>query len=123
MTNSTGRVWIPRALQAVAITVAVVAVLKELEKPKSERTWCGTVAGFVPYDFRVPSLRKLVRSFWNPYDPRVFTQPVFGVGWGINFYALLEKLRIIAQGDYSEEKFLMPTRSIKELLTQPPVAR
>ncbi len=119
MKSKTGSTWIIQSLRVAAITIAVVAVYKELGKPKPERTGCGVV-GFVPYDFRMPGLRKLMQTFWNPYDPRVFTQPFFGVGWGINFYALLEKLRIIAQGDFSEERFLMPTRSIKELLTQPP---
>ncbi|GAI29807.1 unnamed protein product [marine sediment metagenome] len=44
---------------------------------------------------------------------------VFGIGWAINFYALLENLGIIKRADVSEENFLMPTQSIKEVLVHP----
>ena len=40
---------------------------------------------------------------------------VFGIGWTVNLYALLENLGIIKPGA-SEENFLMPNKSIKEIL-------
>ena len=100
------------------VTLTLAAVLQELEKPREERKWHGKIAGFVPYDFRLPTLERLKESYWNSYEHRVFTPRVFGVGWGINLHALLENLRIITQTDISEEDFLMPTESIKEILGQ-----
>ncbi len=109
--------YITRLLQAAAITLALVAVCQELEKPKKERKWHGTVAGFIPYEFRMPTLERIREAYWNPYETRIFTPEVFGVGWAINFYALLEMLRIMGQDDGSEEDFLMPGPHMKEVLT------
>lgn len=109
--------WLARMLQATAITVTLVAVCQELEKPKEERKWHGEVAGFIPYDFRLPTIERFKESYWNPYESRVFSPEVFGIGWAINFYALLEKIRLIGEGDGSEEDFLMPGPHMKEVLT------
>ncbi len=108
--------WLVRILQATAITVTLIAVCQELEKPREERKWHGRVAKFIPYDFRLPTLKKFKGAYWNPYESRIFTPEVFGIGWAINFYALLEKLRAIAQEDVSEESFLMPTKSMRNVL-------
>ncbi|MFC2004357.1 hypothetical protein ACFLUK_02320 [Chloroflexota bacterium] len=108
--------WLTRIIQATAIAIALAAVCQELEKPKEERKWHGKVAGFIPYDFRLPTLEKFKEAYWNPYESQIFTPEVFGVGWAINFYTLLEKLRLTVQGDVSEESFLMPTKSIKDIL-------
>ncbi|MFC1861915.1 hypothetical protein ACFLT4_01310 [Chloroflexota bacterium] len=108
--------WLGRILQATAITLALAAVCQELAQPREERKWHGKVAGFMPYDFRLPTLEKLRGAYWNPCESRIFTPDVFGIGWAINFYALLESLRAIAQGDVSEESFLMPTKSMKDVL-------
>ncbi len=110
------RKWFIRIIQVTAITLTLAAVCEELEKPKAERKWHGKVFGFVPYDFRLPTVERVKEACWNPYQHRVFTPRVFGVGWGINFYALLENLRIMSQADISEESYLMPTESIKEIL-------
>jgi len=112
------RKWLTRILQATAITLTLVAVCQELEKPREERRWHGKVIGFIPYDFRLPTIERFKESYWNSYDSRVFTPRVFGIGWAVNFYALLEYLRVINWGDVSEESFLMPTQSIKEVLKQ-----
>ena len=109
------RKWYIRIVQAAAIAITVAAVFQELEKPTEERKWYGTVAGFIPYNFRTPTLERLKEAFWNPYEQRVFTPQVFGVGWAINIYALLENLGVIRQ-DFSEESFLMPTESLKDVL-------
>ena len=113
------REWFARIIQVTAITLTLAAICQELEKPKEERTWHGRVAGLIPYDFRLPTIERLKESYWNPYDSRIFTHEVFGIGWAINFYALLERMRFIGQG-ISEEDFLMPTREMKELLANPP---
>jgi len=98
------------------MALALAAVCKELEKPKEERKWHGTVAGFVPYDFRLPTGEKFREAYWNPFESRIFTPEVFGIGWAINFYALLERLRLIGQA-VTEEDFLMPSEAMKDLLT------
>ncbi len=108
--------WLNRILQATAITLSLVAVCQELEKPKEERRWYGTVAGFIPYDFRMPAIEKIKEAYWNPYESRIFSPEVFGIGWAINFYALLERLSLFRQG-ISEEDFLMPGEHMKEVLT------
>ena len=110
--------WLIRTLQATVITVTLVAVCQELEKPREERRWHGKVAGFIPYDFRLPTTERFKESDWNPDDSRVVTARVLGIGWAINFYTLLEYLRVIGRGDVSEESFLMPTKSIKDILKQ-----
>ena len=111
--------WFSRALIVTVVTLTLTAVFQEMEKPEEERKWYGKVAGVIPYDFRIPTLDRLREAYWNPYERRVFTSPVFGVGWAINFHPLLENLGIIWAG-ISEEDFLMPTRAIRDLLEDLP---
>ncbi len=110
--------WLARLLQVSAMTLTIAAILQELEKPAAERQWQGKIARFFPYDFRFPALEKLRDTYWNPAAEHIFMPPAFGAGWGINFYALLEKLRFLNQNAFTEEDFLMPTKAIKELLSQ-----
>lgn len=65
-------------------TIGVIAVVQELKKPPHERTWNGTVANFVPYDFRRPTWERVRDTYWNPDGPLVSAK-VFGVGWAPNF--------------------------------------
>ena len=109
------REWFIRIVQAAAITVTLAALCQELEKPREERKWHGKV-GFIPYDFRLPTVEKVKKAYWNPNEHRVFTERAFGIGWAFNFHTLLENLRIMGQPDVSEESFLMPTESIKDIL-------
>jgi len=102
-------------LQVTVVALTLAAVFQELEKPKEERKWYGKVAGVFPYDFRIPTIGRLKESYWNPYESRVFTPPVFGLGWAINFYTLLENLRVIEE-DVSEESFLRPTQAMKDTM-------
>lgn len=115
------REWFIRLVQTAVITITLAAVCQELEKPKEERQWHGKV-GLIPYDFRLPTIERFKESCWNPNDSRIFTPEVFGIGWAINFYTLLEKLRLIGESYASEEEFLMPTQSIREALENRPVA-
>jgi hypothetical protein len=113
--------WIMRFIQAAAITVALTAVCQELEKPPGERQWYGKV-GFIPYDFRFPTLKRFRDSFWNPESSDILTPEPFGIGWAINFYAFFEKISLVGES-LSEEDFLMPTPSLKKVLEdRPPVA-
>ncbi|HLF44032.1 MAG TPA: hypothetical protein VJA46_10995 [Acidimicrobiia bacterium] len=71
---------------ALAI-IGVVAIVQQLRKPPDQRTWNGTVANVVPYDFRVPTFERVRNTYWNPEGP-VFSGKVFGVGWAPNFGVL-----------------------------------
>ena len=113
--------WVGRIIGAAVVALAMAAVFQELEKPKEERKWHGRVAGIIPYDFRTPTIERFLESYWNPYERRVFTPEVFGIGWAINFYTLLENLGVVKSG-ISEEDFLMPTQAIKDLLREPTTA-
>lgn len=109
--------WCRQMIQATMITLALAAICQELEKPAEARKWHGKIASFIPYDFRIPTKERLKEAYWNPMERRVFTPEVFGIGWAINFYRLLENIGVIEQ-NVSEESFLMPTKSIKEVLEQ-----
>lgn len=76
---------------AVWATIAA-AVYQELRKPPALRTWHGTVAGVVPYDFRVPTVERLKRAYWDPDSEVVFSERVFGVGWAVNIPVFTRKL-------------------------------
>jgi hypothetical protein len=73
-------------VRLVAIGLTVAAISQEMARPEQERTWHGRVLGIVPYDFRPPTWERIRRAYWNKDDPRLFTERVFGVGWGINLY-------------------------------------
>ena len=47
----------------------------------------------MPYDFRVPTVDRMRERLWNEGDERIFTPMVFGVGWSINFFRLVEKFQ------------------------------
>ncbi len=114
------KVWINRLIQAAAITITIAALCQEMEKPREERHWHGKL-GIIPYDFRLPTLERFKESYWNKDSSQIFTPEVWGIGWGINFHALLEKMRIISESYLSENDFLMPTKSLKEILANRPV--
>lgn len=59
-------------------------MVKELKLPPQERTWNGVVAGFVPYDFRVPTLKRVKERVWDPEGEHLLSPHVFGVGWTVN---------------------------------------
>lgn len=74
---------------ATGLGLIGLAVLQERRKPPSQRSWHGHVLGFVPYDLRPPSVSRFRRAWWNPSDPRVFTERDFGVGWAVNIPSLV----------------------------------
>ena len=74
----------PGLLQLVAMGLAIAAVVKELRTPAEERTWHGTIAGFVPYEFRVPTFERAKERWWNPEGEHLFGPQLFGVGWTLN---------------------------------------
>jgi hypothetical protein len=112
--------WLVRMIGAAVITTTLAALCQELEKPREERRWHGKL-GFIPYDFRVPTFARFMDTFWNPVDNRIFTRQVWGIGWGVNFYALLEKMRIVGEIYVTEDDFLMPTPTLRKILENRPV--
>lgn len=80
-------------VRLVGMALVTAAIVQELKKPEEERTWHGRVGGFVPYDFRMPTMERIRESYWNPEDPRVFTDRVIGVGWAVNIPTVARKIR------------------------------
>jgi hypothetical protein len=78
------KLWKGLALLAVAIVIT-----RKLEERDAKLS--GRILG-VPYDFYPLTLAKIRKRFWNPDDPRIFTPHVFGVGWSVNFYALMGRM-------------------------------
>ncbi len=81
-----------KLLKFLAMALAVAALIKEWRLPEEERTWHGTVAGFVPYDLRKPTVERIKSTFWDP-DGSIIVNRAFGVGWTINFGAIVAKVR------------------------------
>ena len=82
-----------RIIIAISLIVAGAALWEQLKMPHEKRTWHGKVSGIIPYDFRAPTWQRIVKSWWNPEDPRIFTERCFGIGWAINLYSLRERFR------------------------------
>jgi hypothetical protein len=73
------------------LILGVIAVIQELRKPAEDRTWHGTVAGFVPYDLRKPTMDRVRETYWNP-DGAIVSSMVWGVGWALNAGAIKKRL-------------------------------
>lgn len=71
--------------------VGVIAIIGELQKPAAERSWHGTVADFIPYDFRLPTADRFRQTYWNPDGP-ILSSKVWGVGWALNLGAVKQRL-------------------------------
>jgi len=82
-------------LLRMAVVGAVAgAVYTELRKPRDQRTWNGKLLGFVPYDFRLPTLEQLRSAYWNPRSPKLFSDRPLGVGWAVNIPTLLRRIGV-----------------------------
>ena len=88
MTSHEGRGtgWrdVQRLIRLITFGLAVAAVVKEVRTPPEDRQWHGVVVGFVPYDFRMPTLERVRERVWDPEGDRVINPRVFGVGWTLN---------------------------------------
>ena len=74
----------------LSLILTGIALYDQLRRPKEERTWQGTILGFVPYDFRLPTPERIREKFWNKDTTTILTPHLFGVGWSINLYPLLQ---------------------------------
>jgi hypothetical protein len=86
-----GRLQKTIKLSAWALTA--VAIAQELRKPSAERTWHGRVAGFIPYDFRPPTIARMRASWWDPDADHILSEQVFGLGWTLNVGRIARLLR------------------------------
>lgn len=82
-----------RFVKLVAFGLVLAALIDQLRRDPEERTWEGSVAGIVPYDFRMPTLERARSRWWNTNDDRLFVPQVFGVGWTINLARLARLAR------------------------------
>ena len=81
-----------KLIRLITLALGVAAVVKELRKPADERTWNGAL-GFIPYDFRVPTLARVKERMWDPEGAHLISPRVFGVGWTLNVGRLVELVR------------------------------
>ena len=89
-------------LRIIVAALVIAALIKELRLPKDQRTWHGKLGDIVPYDFRMPTVYKFKATLWNPGGP-IIVGRVFGVGWTLNFGALVERIKAMA-GEASASK-------------------
>ncbi|MBM2811801.1 MAG: hypothetical protein HW416_2560 [Chloroflexi bacterium] len=68
------------------------ALVRELATPSEKRQWHGQLGGLIPYDFRLPTVDRMVNAYCDPESDRVFTDMPFGVGWGINVAGLVRRI-------------------------------
>ena len=84
-----------RFVKLVAFGLVVAALIDQFRRDPEDRTWEGSVAGIVPYDFRMPTLERARSRWWNTDDDRLFVPQVFGVGWTINLARLVRLARLV----------------------------
>ncbi|MET0789704.1 MAG: DUF5808 domain-containing protein [Cellulomonas sp.] len=82
-----------RLIRLITLALAVAALVKELRTPPEEREWNGVVVGFVPYDFRMPTVERIKQRFWDPQGAHLISPRVFGVGWTLNVGRIVELVR------------------------------
>ncbi len=87
--------WTVRTLLLAAVAAAVY---KELQLPPEQRTWHGRLMGVVPYDFRLPSPRRMIDAWWNPGSKKLIHDQPFGVGWTVNIPAAMGLLSRLTSG-------------------------
>ena len=84
-----------KPLKLLALLLAIAALVKEMRLPADQRTWHGALGGFVPYDFRKPTVEKIKNTFWDP-EGSIVVNRVFGVGWTINLGAVVARVRSLS---------------------------
>jgi hypothetical protein len=97
--------------------LAAAAVGQELAKEPAERTWKGKVAG-IPYNFNLPEWSSIATEYWNPESDGIFTPHVIGMGWGINFAAIVNRLQQMSQATPPETRPAPPSRQLSSTVEQ-----
>jgi hypothetical protein len=88
-----------RVVGWVSLGLVVAAVIKELSRPREDRTWHGRLLG-IPYDFRLPTMAKVRERLWAPANPNLLVPHVFGMGWTVN----LGRLRTVLASKLSSDR-------------------
>ena len=105
----------------VVVGLTAAAVGQELQKPPAERTWKGKVAG-VPYNFRLQEWGDVAQEYWNPDSNEIFTPKGIGLGWGVNFAAVVAKVQQLAEAQQARSQ--RPTSGIERTWALPdPIER
>ena len=86
------------ALRRLGLLFTLVTVLYALSTRQSH----GELLK-VPFEFRLPTLRRVRDRWWNKDDSRLLTPHVFGVGWSLTLYRLANMLGD-AGYDHRDEK-------------------
>jgi Family of unknown function (DUF5808) len=79
-----------RAVRALWLALLGAAIADALRHHRDH----GKVFGFVPYDFRVPTLERARAHAWDPQSPRILTPTTFGIGWSVNLGRLARLARL-----------------------------
>lgn len=95
----------------VIVGLIAAAIGQELAKEPEQRTWKGKVAG-IPYNFRLAEWSDIAREYWNPESDHIFTPHAIGMGWGINFAAVANRLQQMSQSNPAESR---PTPLSKQI--------
>lgn len=72
--------------------LTAAAIGQELARQPEDRTWKGKVAG-IPYNFHAPEWGQIANEYWNPASNKMLSPHVIGLGWGINFAAIWQRIR------------------------------
>jgi hypothetical protein len=82
-----------RFASVLGIALVAASLIRELRLPPTQRTWHGALFGRIPYDWRPPTPQRVLDTFWQPKSTSVLRPSAFGVGWSVNFAALLRPIR------------------------------
>jgi hypothetical protein len=76
----------------IVVGLTAAAIGEEIKQPPEQREWKGTIAG-VPYNFRLDEWSNVAKEYWDPTSDRIVTPHAIGLGWGVNFAAILGRVR------------------------------
>jgi hypothetical protein len=80
-----------RIVRMLWLALVGAAVRDALRRGRSH----GELLGFVPYDFRLPTVGRARERMWNPDASRVLTPITFGVGWTLNLGRLARLAHLV----------------------------
>lgn len=89
-------------LTGVVTGLSAAAIGQELQKDPEQRTWKGKVAG-VPYNFRLNEWPDIATEYWNPKNEEILVPHTLGLGWGVNFAAVAQRARHMAEARQSNQ--------------------
>lgn len=82
---------VKRVVRVLWLALVGAAVRDALRTGRSH----GELLGFVPYDFRFPTVERARDRMWNPDASRVLGPITFGVGWTLNLGRLARLAHLV----------------------------